>query len=237
MRFNRDNVTDVMKRMLLSTLAFGLCSLFSASAAAQSRNLLAEMQAIANALGVTCEHCHVAPAGSPLPQPKKDIARQMMAMTRELNAKVQAATGKPATEATQVTCATCHRGVPIPKPLGQVIAQTLQEKGVEAAAAQYRDLRTRFYGRATYDFTEDELLNIARPIASIRPGDAISLLELNIEFNPRSAKSYALMGFAYTRKFDDESALASLEKAAELDPANGEIQGQLTQLKMLRRKR
>ena len=234
---SRGNVNDIMKRMLSSVLAFGLCSLWPAAAAAQSRNLLAEMQAIAAALGVACEHCHVAPAGSTLPQPKKDIARMMMAMTRELNARVQAATGKAAAEATQVTCATCHRGVPIPRPLGQVIAQTLQETGPEAAATQYRDLRTRFYGRSTYDFTEDELLNVARPIASVRPDDAISLLELNIEFHPRSAKSWALMGFAYTRKFDDESALASLEKAAELDPANGEIQGQLVQLKMLRRKR
>jgi tetratricopeptide (TPR) repeat protein len=226
-----------MKGMLFPAIAFGLCSLYPASATAQSRNLLAEMQAIATALGVACEHCHVAPAGSDLPQPKKDIARLMMVMTRELNARVQAATGKAATEATQVTCATCHRGVPIPRPLGQVIAQTLQENGVDAATAQYRDLRARFYGKATYDFTEDELLNIARPIASLRPDEAISLLELNIEFNPRSAKSYALMGFAYTRKFDDESAIASLEKAVELDPANNEIQGQLTQLKMFRRKR
>jgi len=226
-----------MKRLLLPALAFGLCSLSPGSSAAQTRNLLAEMQAIATALGVACEHCHVAPAGSDLPQPKKDIARQMMAMTRDLNARVQAATGKPAAEATQVTCATCHRGVPIPRPLGQVIAQTLREQGLDAAAAQYRDLRARFYGRATYDFTEDELLNIARPLASLRPDDAISLLELNIEFNPSSAKSYALMGFAYTRKFDDESAIASLEKAVELDPANNEIQGQLTQLKMFRRKR
>ena len=226
-----------MNRSLVSALVFGLCSLYPASSDAQSRNLLAEMQAIATALGVTCEYCHVAPANSDLPQPKKDIARLMMVMTRELNARVQAATGKAAGEATQVTCATCHRGVPIPKPLGQIIAQTLEEKGLDAATAQYRDLRTRFYGRTTYDFTEDELLNIARPLASIRPDDAISLLELNIEFNPRSAKSYALIGFAYTRKFDDESAIASLEKAVELDPANNEIQGQLTQLKMFRRKR
>ena len=47
----------------------------------------------------------------------------------------------------------------------------------------------------------------------------------------------AASGFAYTRKFDDESAIASLEKAVELDPANGEIQGQLMQLKMFRRRR
>jgi cytochrome c-type biogenesis protein CcmH/NrfG len=62
-------------------------------------------------------------------------------------------------------------------------------------------------------------------------------MELNIEFNPTSAKSYALLGFAYTRKFDDESAIAAYEKAVELEPQNGEYQGQLIQLKMFQRKR
>jgi tetratricopeptide (TPR) repeat protein len=206
-------------------------------AVAQSRNLLAEMQGYATALGVACEHCHTAPANSPEPQPKKDIARQMIAMTRDLNARVQLVTGKPANEAVRVECATCHRGVTIPKPLGQVLSETLQQQDFEAAEVQYRDLRARYFGRASYDFTEDTLVNLARPLASLRPDDAIRLLELNIEFNPRSAKSYALMGFAYTRKFDDESAIASLEKAVELEPENGEFQGQLTQLKMFRRKR
>jgi tetratricopeptide (TPR) repeat protein len=226
-----------MKRTFTTALVLGSLLGVPAAAAAQSRNLLAEMQAYSAALGVACEHCHTAPAGSPEPQPKKDLARKMIAMTRELNTTILLATGKPPTEATRVDCATCHRGVPVPKPLGQVIAQTLQREGFDAAEAQYRELRDRFFGRATYDFTEDELVSIARPIASLRPDDAIRLLELNIEFNPRSAKSYALMGFAYTRKFDDESALASLEKAVELDPTNGEFQGQLAQLKMLRRKK
>jgi tetratricopeptide (TPR) repeat protein len=71
----------------------------------------------------------------------------------------------------------------------------------------------------------------------VRPDEAITLLKLNIEFNPRSAKSYALMGFAFTRKFDDESAIAHVQKAVELEPENGEFQGQLTQLKMFQRKR
>src|SRR5688572_13229919 len=130
-----------MKRLLSSALVCGLCSLYPASGAAQGRNLLAEMQAIATALAATSAHCPVATAGSNLPEPKKDIARRLMAMTRGLSAKVQAATGKPPAEATEVTCATCQRGVPVPRPLGQVIAQTLQEKGPDAAAAQYRDLR------------------------------------------------------------------------------------------------
>jgi tetratricopeptide (TPR) repeat protein len=230
-------IEEAMRRILTNALMLGAVLGGPSVAAAQSRNLLAEMQGYATALGVACEHCHTAPAGSAEPQPKKDIARQMIAMTRDLNTRVQLATGKPPNEATRVECATCHRGVTIPKPLGQVIAQTLQQQGFEAAEAQYRDLRARYFGRASYDFTEDELVSIARPLTSLRPDEAIRLLELNIEFNPRSAKSYALMGFAYTRKFDDESAIASLEKAVELEPENGEFQGQLTQLKMFRRKR
>jgi len=238
-----------MKRLLCGVFVVAAWSFWasaSATAAAQgpparpiptTRNLLADMQSYAQALGVTCEYCHVAPANSGLPQPKKDIARTMIAMTRDLNTQVLLATGKAPVEATRVECATCHRGVIIPKPLGQVIAQTLQYRGADAAVAQYRDLRARYYGRGSYDFGEDELVNVARPIAPVLPDDAIALLELNIEFNPQSAKSYALMGFAYTRKFDDESAIVKVQKAVDLEPANGEFQGQLAQLKMFQRKR
>src|ERR1700681_4945673 len=191
-----------MKRVPCGVLMAGALSLWAltpATAAAEqqpgrqngtTRNLLADMQSYGQALGVTCEYCHVAPANSGLPQPKKDIARTMIAMTRDLNIQVQLATGKAAVEATRVDCATCHRGVIVPRPLGQTIAQTLQFKGADAAVAQYRDLRTRYYGRGSYDFGEDELVDVARSVASVRPDDAIALLELNLEFNPRSARSY-----------------------------------------------
>src|SRR5689334_3439747 len=85
------------------------------------------MQAIAQALGVTCEYCHTASAGSGQPEPKKDIARAMIAMTRDLNEKIQAATGKPAGEAARVTCMTCHRGVAIPGQLTDVLLKTWKE--------------------------------------------------------------------------------------------------------------
>ncbi len=115
-------------------------------------NIMPLMQEIVQGLGVQCEYCHSAPRGSGLPEPKKDIARQMIAMTRDLNTRVQTATGKSATEATQVKCVTCHHGVPIPRQLSEIISQTLRQLGVAAASAQYRDLREHFYGRAAYDF-------------------------------------------------------------------------------------
>ena len=57
-----------------------------------------------------------------------------------------------------------------------------------------------------------------------------------MEFNPQSAKSYAAMAYAYTRKFDDATAVKYLEKALEIEPGNGVIRGQLEQLKSYRRK-
>jgi tetratricopeptide (TPR) repeat protein len=195
------------------------------------------MEEISQALGVRCDYCHSAPRGSGQPEPKKEIARAMMAMTRDLNPKVQEAAGKPANETTRVECVTCHRGVAIPKPLSAIVLRTVAEKGGAAAVDQYRDLRKQFYGRATYDFSEDALLEIVRRVVQGSPDDAITLLRMNLEFNPQSAKTYALLGFAYTRKVDDASAITNLEKSLELDPTDPVVRGQLEQLKEYQRRR
>ena len=197
---------------------------------------MANMQAISQALGVSCDYCHTAPRGSGLPEAKKDIARAMMAMTRQINASVQAATSKSGSEVTTVECITCHRGVPVPQQLSEILTATIREKGVAAAVAQYRDLRKQYYGRQTYDFGDGTLLAIGQTLTASKPDDAIALLELNVEFNPQSAKSYSAIAYAYTRKFDDATAMKYLEKALEIEPENGVIRGQLEQLKSYRRK-
>jgi tetratricopeptide (TPR) repeat protein len=210
--------------------------LFSATAVtAQAQPM--NMQEVSKALGVRCDYCHSAPRGSGQPEPKKDIARAMMAMTLDLNAKVQEATGKPANETTRVECVTCHHGVAIPQPLSAIILRTMVQKGGAAAVDQYRDLRKLYFSRASYDFSEDALLEIIERVAQGRPDDAIALLRMNLEFNPQSAKTYALLGFAYTRKVDDASAITNLQKSLELDPTNAVVRGQLEQLQEYRRRR
>jgi tetratricopeptide (TPR) repeat protein len=207
-----------------------------AAGLAQNRqaDLAATMQAIAQALGVTCNYCHSAEPGSGQPEPKKDTARQMMAMTREINARVRQAAGGAATE---VQCVTCHRGVPIPRQLPDILARTLAEKGAAEAVAQYRDLRARFHGRQAYDFGEETLLALGQRLTTSKPDDAIALLKLNLEFHPRSARTLAAIAYAYTRKFDDQTAISYLEKAVEIEPDNGVIAGQLVQLKSYRRRK
>ena len=216
----------------------------SAIAAAQPRpaNPLPNMQEIAQSLGVECEYCHSAPRGSGQPEPRKDIARAMLAMTRDINAKVQAAvgnvaTGKAASEATEVKCVTCHRGVAIPKQLSEIITRTLAKDGAEAAVAQYRELRSRYYGHQAYDFGEDTLIGIAERFSNARPDDSIALMKLNLEFYPKSARSLQAIAFAYTRKLDDRTAISYLEDALKIEPENGIIQGQLEQLKSYQRRR
>jgi tetratricopeptide (TPR) repeat protein len=213
---------------------------------ATPREPLPNMQAIAEALGVTCEYCHArGPQGNattPAVGPSKiSVAKQMIAMTRELNARIETATGKaagtPAGAAVKIECATCHRGVPIPKPLQDVIWETNVKQGTEAAAEHYRDLRKRYYGKATYDFSEATLVNLVQRIANARPDDAVAFARLNLEFYPDSSTTYQALAFAYTRKVDDANAIAALEKAVEFDPTNNVARGQLEQLKSYQRRR
>ncbi len=220
-----------MKMILLASALLGLTRI--AAAQGPPADLGAQMQSISQALGVSCGYCHSAERGSGKPEPKKDMARAMMAMTRDINAKVQAASPN----AGAVQCVTCHRGVAIPRQLSEIVTKTMKEQGTDAAIAQYRELRKQYYGRQAYDFGEGTLVTIAQQISNNRPADAIALLQLNLEFSPRSAATYAAISFAYTRKLDDEAAIANLEKALEIEPENGIYQGQLEQLKRYQRAR
>jgi hypothetical protein len=194
------------------------------------------MQDIAQALGVKCEYCHAGMGRAQSPS-RVEIGRAMIAMTRDINEKILLATGKPAIEATRVTCITCHRGVAIPGQLADIVTKTALEKGPDAAVAQYRDLRAQYYGRQSYDFGEETLLTAAQQVVRVKPPASIPLLRLNLEYYPKSVRSYGQIAFAYTRSLDDESAITTLEQALEIEPDNGTLRGQLEQLKSYRRRK
>jgi len=220
------------------------------------------MQAFAAGLGVACGYCHVtaqdaqaagarggrgdaAAAGgrggaAPMPmndfasdaKPTKKAARTMMLMARDVNSKLGAELGKPAAEVTQVQCVTCHRGVPIPRQLVDIVGTTAMAKNAAAAVDQYRELRKQFYGAAAYDFSDLTLFTAAqRAIAAMRPDDALAYLQANVEFNPNSARSYQQMSVAYQRKMDTPNAIAMLEKAVSIDPMNMGFRNQLNALR------
>ncbi|HEY7284329.1 MAG TPA: c-type cytochrome [Vicinamibacterales bacterium] len=200
--------------------------------------LLQTMQAFSQSLGVQCNYCHVFEGRGGRndmasdEKPTKKTARQMLLLAREINEKLPAAVGKGADATTRVGCATCHRGVPIPRTLVQVLSETVTAKGLDAAVAQYRELRTQYYGGMAYDFSEGGLINMAQAATNADKADnALAWLNLNLEFYPKSARTYVAMAQAHQRKNDKPSAIKDLEKAVELDPNNAQAKQQLQQLK------
>jgi Photosynthetic reaction centre cytochrome C subunit len=70
-------------------------------------NLIPTMRSFAAALGQKCDFCHVQNDFASDEKHNKEIARHMIGMAKEINAKFP--DGK-----THVTCYTCHRGAQEP---------------------------------------------------------------------------------------------------------------------------
>lgn len=185
------------------------------------------MRKFTSALGVRCAYCHVGEESKPFSEwdfaadtkAPKQTARLMMQMTGDLNEKwvAQVKSDRPAP--TRVGCATCHHGKPVPRSLQDVLGETVAEKGAAAAVAQYREMREKYYGRDAYDFGEPPLNTLAQQLSKDKKtADAITLLELNAEFNPKSARVQGMLGGAYLDSGDKPKAITAYRKAVELNP-------------------
>jgi tetratricopeptide (TPR) repeat protein len=161
----------------------------------------------------------------------------MMTLVNGLNAKLAtipalASRRQAGAAPARVQCYTCHRGVPNPQPIGDLLNQTMTGKGEAAAVALYRDLRQNYLGSEAYDFREAVLLDLGRQsLATAKPDDALAWLTLNIEFFPKSVESYIALAQAHERKRDQAAAVKDLEKALALEPENAAARRQLARLR------
>jgi tetratricopeptide (TPR) repeat protein len=156
--------------------------------------LRAIMGQFTRALGVRCGYCHAARPGEQHPdfalddKPEKKTARVMMEMTRDLNDRYIATLEDHSNPPIQVQCITCHRGIAHPRPLGDELKLAYARGGVDSTRSRYAALRDRYYGRAAYDFGEVPLSEVSMALVdSGHVADAVNLLALNVEMNPKSA--------------------------------------------------
>ena len=83
-----------------------------------------------------------------------------------------------------------------------------------------------------YDLSENGLIAMAQAaINADRADNALTWLNLNLEFYPKSSRTYQTMAQAHQKKNDKDAAIKDLEKAVELDPNNAQAKAQLQQLK------
>ncbi|MGH7740882.1 MAG: c-type cytochrome, partial [Candidatus Eiseniibacteriota bacterium] len=200
------------RNLLRRSLAALLLCVVAASAAAQGEqekytnlkvlpkdiapaDLRATMNNFTRALGVRCIYCHVGQEGQPFKhedfakddKPTKAKARVMLKMVMDLNGTYLAQLDKRVDPPLRVECFTCHRGVPQPRTLQDVLNITYDAGGMDSTLARYHSLHDRYYGRAAYDFGEVPLTLVAAHAQGAgHADDASRLLALNVEMNPNS---------------------------------------------------
>jgi hypothetical protein len=204
------------------------------------------MNAFDDSLGVQCNYCHVEKGGqfdyASDEKREKRVARQMILLRDSINVMLPAIVGKPAGAGptsldghpgapVRVLCSSCHRGLPVPRSIADFVTEA-EAGGGGAGLAKFRELRTKYFGGQQFDFTENALLGIAqRSMTAKKTDDAIAYLQANLEYHPKSARTYQALANARNAKGDKAGAIKDLEKAVELDPQNAQAKTQLQQLK------
>jgi tetratricopeptide (TPR) repeat protein len=196
------------------------------------------MAAFTAALGVQCNYCHVQEGRGGRndmaadEKPTKKAARAMMLLARDINTKLPEALGKSADATTRVGCATCHRGIPIPKQITDIMTEAAAGGGATAGIAKFKELREKFYPGQSYDFGETTMLTMSqRANTAGKADDALAYLQANVEYWPKSVRTYSAMAQLKTAKGDKAGAIAAIEKVLEIDPNNAQAKAQLENLK------
>jgi tetratricopeptide (TPR) repeat protein len=200
--------------------------------------LQSTMRGFAFALNVRCEYCHVEKAGGKKfeldfaadDKETKKTARVMLQMVAAINhdyiSKVQK------TPAIQVTCVTCHHGLTEPRTLNSVLAEAVDQKGIESAVALYHELRQKYYGSGQYDFGETTLNQLSESLlAQKKDKEALAIMELNFDSNhPDSLWSYHVLAMAHEANGENDKAIADYRKVLELHPDDDWAKQQITSL-------
>jgi len=122
------------------------------------------------------------------------------------------------------------RTPPPPKrPIGDTLAATITQKGVDAAVAQYRDLKHR--EKDSYDFGEEELNRLGyQLLGAAKTGEAIAIFKINVEAYPESWNVYDSLAEGYANAGQKELAIKNYARSLELNPGNRNAVEQLAKL-------
>lgn len=100
-----------------------------------------------------------------------------------------------------------------------ILERTINEKGIEAGIAQYRDLKAK--QAATHDFAEPELNELGyRLMRGGKVKEAVEIFKLNVEAYPKGYNTYDSLAEAYMNLNERELAITNFKKSLELNPKN-----------------
>jgi len=197
------------------------------------------MRGFSQGTGSRCSACHVGEVEADLStydftlddKEKKLKAREMIKLVGSINKQIAAAFPHTSEPPVQVTCATCHRGQAKPEMIEDILKQSVAEDGLEMGIEKYRQLRERYHGGYTFDFSERVLMRVAEDFGVRGDYDgALGFIDLNLEFFPQSSQTYVLRAQVLTETNDIDGARENYRKALEFEPDSAWIKQQLTAL-------
>jgi tetratricopeptide (TPR) repeat protein len=101
--------------------------------------------------------------------------------------------------------------------LSETLSQTLQEKGIEAAVAQYHEMKSK--GLADVYVSEGDMNAWGyRLLQNNQVREAIEVFKLNVLAYPNSANVYDSLAESYAVHGDKQLAIDNYKKALELNP-------------------
>jgi tetratricopeptide (TPR) repeat protein len=116
------------------------------------------------------------------------------------------------------------------KPIGDVLFDTIQQKGIHAAVEQYHQLAAT--QQSSYVFSENELVKLGyRLLHTKKVTDAIEIFKLSVEAYPQSYNTYDSLAEAYMDHGDRDLAIQNYRKSLDLNPANTNAVRMLEKLK------
>lgn len=201
--------------------------------------LVQRMREFSFALDVRCQYCHAGGDGISFDgvvfasdeKPAKTKARAMLRMVDELNNSLLAKVPSRAEPRVIVGCATCHRGLTLPKSLQTTLFEIVQTEGVAAAVDRYRALRQNTMVAGKFNFGEWEINELARRLTEAgNTTAAIAILEMNGEFYPKSADIDFMLGELHRGRGEKDRAILRYRAVLERNPQHQSAKRWLTDL-------
>ena len=197
------------------------------------------MLGVADALGVTCGHCH--PGGDNPTwdstnftgdvKATKSIAREMFRLVNRLNGELLPTALRRGQFTVPVTCMTCHRGATRPVMLEDTLATILDKQGVDSVIAAHRHIREQYRGRMTFDLGSSPLRSVAARLSVAgRSRDAVKVLEEDARMFPDEEDLAYELGTAYESAGEKQLAIRQYHKVLSISPDNQRAQRRLRAL-------
>lgn len=205
--------------------------------------LIGHMRQFSFALGVACTHCHgtAEQTGFNLKgvdfsldsKPTKSKAREMLQMTEQINTALLAPITSSALDL-QVSCFTCHSGLALPEAIESRVLRLIESDGLEAAIADYRNIRQDHHGGAAYNFKEQPLVEVAASLHNQGQFEAsIAVCRLNLEFHHESGQTKYQLAETYFALGDTKNARPFYEKMLEARPGSRRAKARLEEIERM----